>query len=276
MARTVTDAAVLLNAMTGKDPRDAATASSPAPADYTAALKADALKGARIGVARAQYFGYSGHADSLIDAAIALMQAQGATIVDPADIATADKLDACEIEVLLYELKADLNTYLATRGTTAAARTLKDLIAFNEKERAREMPYFGQELFVRAETKGPLTTPDYVTAAATCRRLARDEGIDPVMATQQLDAIVVPTVGPAWPSDLVNGDHISGGGSTPAAVAGYPSITVPAGWAGELPVGILFMGRAWSESRLIGLAFAYEQASKHRKPPRFLPTISVD
>jgi amidase len=277
MARTVTDAAVLLNAMTGKDPRDAAMAAAPAaPADYTAALKAEALKGARIGVARAQYFGYSAQADSLVVAATAVMKAQGATIVDPADIATADKLDACEIEVLLYELKTDLNAYLATRGTTAAARTLKDLIAFNEKERAREMPYFGQELFVRAEAKGPLTTPDYVSAAATCRRLARDEGIDAVMTTHRLDAIVVPTVGPAWLSDLVNGDHISGGGSTPAAVAGYPSITVPAGWVGELPVGILFLGRAWSESRLIGLAFAYEQASTHRKPPRFLPSISND
>jgi len=276
MARTVADAAVLLNAMAGRDPRDAATVVAPAPVDYTAALDADALKGARIGVARAKYFGYSAPADRLIDAAITLMKARGATIVDPADIRTADKLDACEIEVLLYELKADLNQYLATRGTTTAAATLKDLIAFNEKERVREMPYFGQELFVQAETKGPLTTPAYVTAAATCRRLARDEGIDAVMAGQQLDAVVMPTVGPAWHSDLVNGDRFGGGGSTPASVAGYPSVTVPAGWVGELPVGILFMGRAWSESRLIGLAFAYEQASNHRKPPRFLPTTSDD
>jgi amidase len=277
MARTVTDAAVLLTAMTGVDSRDRAMASAPATReDYTAALKADALKGATIGVARAQYFGYSAQADSLIDAAIAQMKAQGATIVDPADIATANKLDVCEIEVLLYELKTDLNVYLATRGTAAAAGTLKDLIAFNEKERAREMPHFGQELFVRAEAKGPLTTPDYVAASTSCRRLARDEGIDAVMTKHQLDAIVVPTVGPAWLTDLVNGDHVSGGGSTPAAVAGYPSITVPAGSVGELPVGILFMGRAWSESRLIGLAFAYEQASKHRKPPKFLPTVPLE
>jgi amidase len=138
------------------------------------------------------------------------------------------------------------------------------------------MPYFGQELFIRAESKGPLTSPEYRAAATQCRRLAREEGIDAVMKMHQLDAIVVPPVGPAWPTDLVNGDHITGGGTTPAAVAGYPSITVPAGWSGELPIGILFMGRAWSESRLIGLAFAYEQASRHRKPPKFLPTISLN
>ena len=277
MARTVADAAALLNVMVGADQRDAVTvAAPPAREDYTAALKANALQGARIGVARARYFGYSAAADALIDAAIAHMKAQGATIVDPADIPTAARLDACEIEVLLYELKTDLNAYLATRGTAAAASTLKDLIAFNERERAREMPYFGQELFVRAEAKGPLTSPEYVTASQLCRRLAGEQGIDAVMARHQLDALVAPTVGPAWPTDLMNGDHILGASSTPAAVAGYPSITVPAGWVGELPVGILFTGRAWSESHLIGLAFAYEQATRHRRPPRFLPTIPLD
>lgn len=277
MARTVSDAAALLSGMVGMDQSDAAMASAPeAREDYTAALKADALKGARIGVARVQYFGYSPQTDALVDAAIELMKTRGATIVDPADIPTASRLDACEIEVLLYELKADLNAYLATRGTAAAASTLKDLIAFNERERAREMPYFGQELFIRAEGKGPLTTPEYRAAATLCRRLARDEGIDAVMTKHQLDALVVPAVGPAWATDLLNGDRISGGGTTPAAVAGYPSITVPAGWVGELPVGILFMGRAWSESRLIGLAFAYEQASRHRKPPKFLPTVPIE
>jgi amidase len=277
MARTVADAALLLNAMAGADQRDAATAAAPPlREDYSTALKADALQGARIGVARAQFFGYSAPADRLIDAAIALMKAQGATIVDPADIPTAARLDACEIEVLLYELKADLNAYLATRGAAAAAGTLEDLIAFNERERAREMPYFGQELFVRAEAKGPLTSPEYLAASQLCRRLAGEQGIDAVMTMHRLDALVAPTLGPAWPTDLLNGDHILGASSTPAAVAGYPSMTVPAGWAGELPVGILFMGRAWSESRLIGLAFAYEQATRHRRPPQFLPTIPLD
>ena len=277
MARTVTDAAALLNAMVGVDQRDAAMASAPAERpDYTAALKPDALRGARIGVARAQYFGYSAPADRLVEAAIGQMKAQGAEIVDPADIPTAARLDACEIEVLLYEFKADLNAYLTTRGSAAAASSLKDLIAFNEREQAREMPHFGQELFVRAETKGPLTSPEYVAAASSCRRLARDQGIDAVMTAHRLDALVAPTVGPAWPTDLLNGDHILGASSTPAAVAGYPSITVPAGWAGELPVGMLFMGRPWSEARLISLAFAYEQASKHRRPPKFLPTIPLE
>ena len=175
MARTVADAAVLLNAMVGVDQRDAAMASAPAAReDYTAALNVNALQGARIGVARAQYFGYSAATDAAIEAAIALMKAQGATIVDPADIPTAARLDACELDVLLYELKADLNAYLATRGTAAAASTLKDLIAFNERERAREMPHFGQDLFIRAEAKGPLTAPEYLAASTLCRRLARD------------------------------------------------------------------------------------------------------
>ena len=275
MARTVADAAVLLAAMSGVDPRDAATkgAAGYAGRDYTRSLNADALKGARIGVARKQYFGYSPAADRLIEQAIADMKARGAVIVDPADIPTAAKMDGCEIEVLLYELKADLNAYLAGRGPSSRVRTLKDVIAFNEQEKDREMPFFGQELFLTAQKKGALTSPRYRAARAQCRSLAREQGIDLVMRQHRLDAIVAPTGSPAWTTDPVNGDHFVGASSTPAAVAGYPSITVPAGQAHGLPVGISFIGTAWSEPKLIGLAYAYEQATRHRRPPTFRPTL---
>ena len=275
MARTVADAALLLGGMAGTDPRDAATRSVPArsPRDYTASLDAGALKGARIGVARKQYFGYSPPADRLIDQAIADMKAQGAVIVDPANIPTASKMDACEIEVLLYEFKEDLNQYLASRGPSAPVKSLQDLIAFNEKEKAREMPFFGQELFLSAQKKGPLTSPSYVTMRARCRSLAREQGIDLVLKQHRLDAIVAPTGSPAWTTDPVNGDHFLGASSTPAAVAGYPSITVPAGQALGLPVGLSFIGTAWSEPKLIALAYAYEQATKHRRAPAFRPTL---
>jgi amidase len=213
-------------------------------------------------------------ADKLIDAAIAQMKAQGATIVDPADIPTAARLDDCELEVLLYEFKADLNKYLASRSS-AAVHSLKDLIAFNERERDREMPFFGQEMLISAEKKGPLTSPAYRKALATCGTRARALGIDAVMTRLRLDALVAPTGSPAWTTDLVNGDHFTGASSTPAAVAGYPSITVPAGFAFGLPVGLSFIGRQWTEARLISLAYAYEQATRHRKPPTFAPTADV-
>jgi amidase len=275
MARTVADAAVLLGAMAGIDPQDAVTRTAGAYAarDYTRNLDAGALKGARIGVARQRYFGYSAPADRLIEQAIADMKAQGAVIVDPADIATAAKMDECEIEVLLYEFKADLNAYLKARGPSSSVRSLADVIAFNERERAREMPFFGQELFVSAQKKGPLTSAAYLAARNRCRALARAQGIDLVMRRHRLDAIVAPTGSPAWTTDQVNGDHFIGASSTPAAVAGYPSITVPAGQAFGLPVGLSFIGGAWSEPKLIALAYAYEQATRHRRPPTFRSTV---
>jgi amidase len=257
MARTVTDAALLLTAMSEPAKR----------AEYTSALRPDALKGARIGVARKQYFGYSETADALVNQAIADLRAAGATIVDPADIPTASKMDACENDVLLYEFKADINRYLAARGPDSPVHSLADLIAFDEREKGREMPYFGQEQFIQAQKKGPLTSPAYTAARAKCRLLSRTQGIDFVLKQHRLDAIVAPTGSPAWTTDLVNGDHFTGASSTPAAVAGYPSVTVPAGQAFGLPVGISFIGTAWSERKLISLAYAYEQATPHRQPP---------
>ncbi len=271
MARTVADAAALLGAMTGVDAADSASRRSGpyASRDYTKNLDSAALKGARIGVARKQYFGYSDATDRLIDQAIAEMKRAGAVIVDPANIPTASKLDACENQVLLYEFKADLNAYLSALGPSARVHSLADLIGFNNREREREMPFFGQELFESAQKKGPLTTPAYRIALANCRTLSRAQGIDLVMRQHRLDALVAPTGGPAWTTDLIDGDHFTGASSTPAAVAGYPSITVPAGDVRGLPVGMSFIGRAWSEPKLIALAYAYEQATKHRRLPAF-------
>ncbi len=276
MTRTVADAARLLTVLAGSDARDAATKSAVARAgDYVKSLDAGALKGARIGVARKRFFGYSPAADRLIDAAIADMKARGAVIVDPADIPTAATIDDCELEILLYEFKAGLNDYLKALPPTVKVRSLADVIAFNERQKDREMPFFGQEIFLSAEKKGPLTSPAYRRALATCRSRARALGIDAVMTRLKLDAIVAPTGSPAWPTDLLNGDHFLGASSTPAAVAGYPSITVPAGFARGLPVGLTFIGRAWSESRLIALAYAYEQSTKHRRAPTFPPTVPL-
>jgi amidase len=275
MARTVTDAAILLTAMTGRDPRDPATERAAGPAqDYAAGLDAGALKGARIGVSRAVHFGYSPEADRLVEAAITTLKAQGAVVIDPVRIPNVGRLDGCELEVLLYEFKTDLNAYLATRQGTRV-RSLSELIAFNAQERAREMPFFGQDLFEDAEKKGPLTTAEYRTNQTNCRRWAGPEGIDAAMATDRLDALVAPMTSPAWPTDHLNGDHVRGASSTVAAVAGYPHVVVPAGQASGLPVGLSFFGRAWSEATLIRLAYAFEQATRHRQAPRFLPTIAT-
>jgi amidase len=232
------------------------------------------LKGARIGIARKRVSGYSPATDRIFEAAIEAMKELGAVIVDPADVPHIGEYDEGELEILLYEFKADLNEYLSQRKGMQV-RTLKDIIAFNEREREREMPFFGQELFEQAEKKGPLTEKAYVTALARNRRLAGRLGIDAVIAKHRLDALVMPTLSPAWTTDLVNGDHFLGASSTPAAVAGYPSVTVPAGFAFGLPVGVSFVGRAWSEPTLLKFAYAYEQATKHRRPPTFAATVDT-
>jgi amidase len=274
MCRTVRDAAILLGALTGVDPADAATAGSQGKAftDYTKFCDPDGLKGARIGVAR-KYFGFNDAVDALMEQSLDAMKKQGATIVDPAEIETLGKFDETELLVFMYELKADLNAYLANLGPNAPVKTLKDIIEFNDRNRQKEMPYFGQDLFIKAEAKGPLTEKPYLDALEKNRQLARIDGIDATMDKYRLDAIVAPTGGPAWLTDLVNGDHVAGGSSNSAAVAGYPNINVTTGFISGLPVGISFFGRAWSEPTLIRLAYAFEQTTRARQAPRFLPTI---
>ena len=275
MARTVRDAAVLLGALAGSDPRDSATAEADAKRqkDYTQFLDANGLKGARIGVAR-KYFGFNDAVDQLMNDVIGEMKSAGAVIVDPADLESHGKFDDTELLMLMYELKADLNAYLAKRQDPQV-KTLADLIAFNEKNKSREMPYFGQDLFVKAQEKGPLTDKEYVTALKANHSLSREHGIDGVMDKNKLDALVAPTGGPAWMTDLANGDHAVGGSSNAAAVAGYPNINVPAGFVFGLPVGISFFGRAWSEPTLIKIAYGFEQLTKIRKPPHFLKTMPM-
>ncbi len=272
MTRTVTDAAIILNALTGIDPRDAATNASRgrSAADYTKFLDKDGLRGMRLGIAR-KHFGFNERVDKLMTDLLAEMKQAGAVLVDPADIPTTGKFDDSEFEVLLYEFKADLNTYLAGLGPQALVHSLKDVIAFNEKNRDREMPYFGQDIMTRAEAKGPLTSKPYLAALNKNHLLTRAQGIDLVMKKNRLDALVAPTGGPSWPTDWVNGDHFTGGYSSASAVAGYPHITVPAGYVFGLPVGISFFGGEFSEPTLIKIAYAFEQLTKARRTPQFLP-----
>lgn len=274
MCRTVADAAALLGALTGVDARDAATRASARHAveDYTTFLDAGALRGARIGVARAQA-GFNPDVDRAFDEAIAAMKDAGAVMVDPASLPTPAALGPTELVVLDYEFKAGLNAYLSARGDSVAVKSLADLIAWNDREKSREMPWFGQEILIRAQQSGPLTDKKYLAARATCLRLTRTQGIDAVMAKHRLDAIVLPSNQPAWTTDLLNGDHFTGGDTTYAAVSGYPSITVPMGMVHGLPVGISLVGRAWHEGRLISYAFAFEQATKARRTPGYAVTL---
>ncbi len=273
MARTVRDAATLLGALTGVDSDDPATEASREKAhrDYTQFLEADGLKGARIGVVR-RMFRLTPRADRVLEAALETMKRAGAELVDPADIATISNFGDSEFQVMLYEFKAGLNKYLATLGDKVAARSLKDIIEFNEKHAEQELKWFGQEILLRAEEKGPLTEKTYLDHLEKCRRLSRTEGIDATMDKHKLDALIAPTGGPAGKTDLIYGDRGVGGSSSIPAMAGYPNITVPCGEVYGLPLGISFFGRAWSEPVLLKLAYSFEQHAKARIEPQFLPT----
>jgi amidase len=278
MARTVRDAAILLGALTGVDPRDGATRASAGRSrtDYASLLDRNALRGARIGVARKRFTGYSRDADALFERALDLMKQHGATIVDPADIATAGETDDSEFDLLLYEFKADLDAYLRALAPNVAVHSLADVIAFNTKNAARELRYFGQEIMEMSVKKGPLTEKRYLDELAKNRRLMGPRGIDATIAKYKLDAIVAPTQGPADLIDLVNGDAGGRGSFTsPAAVAGYPHVTVPMGFVRGLPVGLSFVGGAWTEATLLKLAYAFEQAAPARRKPTFAPSAEL-
>ena len=274
MARTVTDATILLGALTGVDPRDPITEESVGKShrDYSKFLDPNGLRGARIGVAR-KFFGFHHKVEKVMAAALEEMKRLGAVLVDPVNF--EGKFGDAEFQVMLYEFKADLNAYLAALGPNAPVHSLQEVIEFNEKNKAKELPYFGQETLLKAAEKGPLAETAYVEALAKCRRLSREEGIDAVLNEHRLDAIVAPTAGPAWTTDLVNGNHGTGGSSSLAAVAGYPSITLPAGFVFGLPVGLSFFSKAYSEPTLLKLAFSFEQGTRFRQPPRFLPTADL-
>lgn len=275
MARTVTDAAIMLGALTGIDPEDAVTEASvgKSHADYTPFLDPDGLRGMRLGVAR-QFFDIHPGATSIAEAMLEILKQCGAILVDPANIPTNGKFAHSEQLVLLYEFKSDLNAHLARLGPGAPVKSLQEIIDFNERHREREMPFFGQEIFLNAQEKGPLTDKAYSDALKRNHRLSREGGIDKVMNENKLDAIVAPTTGPAHKTDLLYGDRDTGGCTSPSAVAGYPHITVPAGDVLGLPVGLSFFGRAFGEPTLFKCAYAFEQATKARKPPRFVPTLN--
>jgi amidase len=276
MARSVADAVALLNAISGTDPRDPLSTSGEAHRnDFTHYLDANALRGARIGVVR-KLAGFSPDVDALLARNIDALKAAGATVVDPVELPNLGKYDDAELIVLEYEFKHDLDAYLAgLPAATNAPRSLAELIKYNERERAREMPWFDQDLFEKSQARGPLSDKVYRDALAKEKSLAGKQGIDAALKKYKLDALIAPTVGPAWVSDWVNGDHVAGSSSTPPAVAGYPDITVPAGFVHGLPVGLSFFSGAWSEPKLIGLAYSFEQSTHARQPPKFLPSVDT-
>jgi amidase len=279
MARTVTDAAILLGAMAGVDGKDPATKGSRKrnSSNYTKFLDRDGLRDARIGVAR-NVAGTNPRILKIFEHCIEVMKHLGAVVIDPADIPNFDKFDKTEMEVLYYEFKADLNKYLKTVDGSARVHSMEDVIRFNEEESHRVMPYFGQEHMLAAQEKKSLRDKKYRDALAKNLRLTRKEGIDAAMRKHRLDALVVPSGGPAWLIDLVNGDSINWGieSTSPPAVAGYPHITVPAGYVFGLPVGLSFIAQAWQEPALIKFAYAFEQATQFRRQPRFLPTANLN
>ena len=274
MARTVADAALLLGALTGIDPRDSVTQGSRGKSygDYTPFLDWRGLKGARIGVVR-QFFGSHPAVHESMERSLDLLQREGAELIDGVELPGRGQTGRAPLTLMLFEFKAGLNAYLSNLGPSAPLKSLQEIIAFNEEHKAVEMPYFGQELFIQAQEKGPLTDPEYLEALETTLRLSREEGIDKVMDEHDLDALVAPTGGPAWKTDLLNGDPSGGGSSSPAARAGYPNITVPAGNVRGLPIGISFFGKAWSEPRLLRIAYAFEQSAHARIVPRFRDSI---
>jgi amidase len=276
MARTVADAAALLTVMAHTDASDEATRDADAhAADYTRHLDRTALQGARLGVVRSQFGGRNDLVAPEIEKGLALMREHGAVLVDVREVPNVAKYGRSELEVLLNELKTDLARYLAEYAPDCPLKTLADIIAFNERNKALVMPWFGQEHFLRAAEKGGLDSPEYIEALANNRRFSREEGLDKVLSEHKLDALVAPSGGPAWLTDLLKGDASGGGFSSPAAVAGYPHITVPAGFVHGLPCGISFVGAAWSEPRLIALAYAFEQATQARRPPAFRKTVNA-